>query len=271
MKTFSQRKTRLITFLTTLLLGGAVDGLYAQFTYDIVQDKPNNGQLKRMVFIKWDDWEPSTKTILGIPLNAKGFAFWRVLNNKYYTGEDRRPYRLDGGPFIKNYADLNIQERSDKKITDTTEKIRNTHAATFMNMSGGTADIAYSLYFKKKFESVFDAFDNWASGMRLEYPTAYDACMKSAYFKKFHEYLDITKDRVKANHEAFVDKGVRIEAYINIYKELDEKYKVISKYMAGQVQLSKLPTQKQLKQSRDIPVFNKDKEIVKHLLGTYKF
>ncbi len=124
---------------------------------------------------------------------------------------------------------------------------------------------------KKKFENIYNAFDEFLSGMQRECPAAYDACMKSAYFKKFQEYLDITKDRVKANHEAFVDKGVRLEAYIKIYKELDEKYKVISKYMAGQVQLSKLPTQKQLRQAAEIPVFNKDKEIVKHLLSTYKF
>jgi hypothetical protein len=270
-KTFYRfkRKLFLIGLPIVLLLGGV--RVSAQFTYDIVQDKPNNGQLKRMVFIKWDDWEPSTKTILGIPLNAKGFAFWKVLNNKYYTGEDRRPYRLDGGPFIKNYADLNVQERSDKKITDTTEKIRNTHAATYLNMSGGTADAAYNIYFKKKFGDIYSAFDEFLSGMQREYPIAYDACMKSAYFKTFQEYLDITKDRVKANHEAFVDKGVRLEAYINIYKELDEKYKVISRYMAGQVQLSRLPTQKQIKQSGEVPVFNKDKEIVKHILGSYKF
>lgn len=267
---FKYKKISFVASLLVPLLLGGISGS-AQFTYDIVQDKPNNGQLKRMVFIKWDDWEPSTKTILGIPLNAKGFAFWRVLNNKYYTGEDRRPYRLNGGPFIKNYADLNIQELSDNKITDTTEKIRNTHAVTYLNMSGGTADAAYSLYFKKKFEHIYTAFNEFLSGIQREYPTAYDACMKSAYFKKFLEYLDIAKDRVKANHEAFVDKGVRLEAYIKIYKELDEKYKVISKYMAGQVQLSKFPTHKQLKQTGEIPVFNKDKEIVKHILGTYKF
>lgn len=244
---------------------------HAQFSFDVVQDKPNNGQLKRMVFSKWDDWNPTTKTILGIPLNAKGFLFWRVLNNKYYKGEDRRPYRLDGGPFIKNYGDLNIQERSDQKITDTTEKIKNTHAATYLSMSGGAADAAYNLYFKKKFESIYNAFNEFISGMQREYPTAYEACMRSVWFKNFQEYLEVTKDRVKAIHEEFVDKGVRLESYLKIYKELDEKYKVASKYMAGQVQLSKLPSPKQLEQAGEIPVFNKDKEIVKHILGTYRF
>ncbi len=244
---------------------------WAQFSYDIVQDKPNNGQLKRMVFIDWDDWEPSTKTILGIPLNAKGFLFWRILNKKYYEGEDRRPYRLNGGPFIKNYADLYLQETSDKKITDTTEKIRNTHAATYLNMSGGQADVAYSLFFKKKFNDIYKAVDEWLTGMQSESSKAFEACSNSPNFQRFMEYLEITKDRVEAIHDSFVDKGVRLEAYITIYKELSDKYNVMSHYMAAQVQLAKLPSQKELNAVGEVPVFNKDKHIVTHILTKYKF
>jgi len=254
----------LISYCLTLVAS------HAQFTYAVVQDKPVNGQLKRMVYIDWDDWQPTTKTFLGIPRNAKGFAFWRVLNNKYYTGQDSRPYRADG-PFIKNHADLTLQERSDMKITDSTEKIRDTHAATYLNMSGGQADAAYNLFFKKKFDDIFNSFNEWETGMRSEYPKAYEASTQSSYFTKFKEYLEITKDRIQANHEAFVDKGVRLEAYINLYKELLEKYQVVSKYLAGQVLLSKLPTQKELRETKSLPVFNKDKEIVKHILGNYKF
>jgi len=264
-----KRVIKLIALISPLLLGGV--GLRAQFTYSICQDKPNNGQLKRMVFIKWDDWEPSTKTILGIPLNAKGYLFWKVLNKKYYEGEDRRPYRLAGGPFIKNYADLAIQEKSDIKIKDSTEKIRDTHLATYLNMSGGTADVAYNLFFKKKFEDIYHAFDEWTKGMQKESPKAYEACLNSPNFQKFIEYLDITKDRVNAVHESFVDKGVRLEAYINIYKELGDKYNVISHYMAGQVQLAKMPSQKELRAVSAPPTLNRDKDIVTHILSTFKF
>jgi hypothetical protein len=261
-------KTLLFSILTMLL---SPCSIFAQFTYDIVQDQPNNGQLKRMVFIKWNDWKPDPGTILGIPKNAQGYLFWRVLNRSYYKGEDRRPYRLPDGPFIKNYADLNIQERSDQKITDTTEKIRNTHAATYLNMSGGTADLPYNLFFKKKFEEIYAAVDEWLQGMRTESPKAYDAATKSPYFQKFLEYLEVTKDRVNAIHESFVDKGVRLEAYSKIYKELGDKYNVISHYLAGQVLLSKFPTPTELKKISTVPVFNRDKEVVRHILTNFKF
>ncbi|MBO9572380.1 MAG: hypothetical protein J7497_09260 [Chitinophagaceae bacterium] len=259
-----------LLFGILLMLTSSV-ATFAQFTYDIVQDQPNNGQLKRMVFIKWDDWKPDPGTILGIPKNAQGYLFWRVLNRSYYKGEDRRPYRLPDGPFIKNYADLNLQETTDSKITDTTEKIRNTHSATYLNMSGGTADLPYTLFYKRKFEDIYGSVDEWLRGMQSESPKAYDAAMKSAYFQKFMEYLDVTKDRVKGVHESFVDKGVRLEAYTKIYKELQEKYNVISHYLAGQVMLSKFPTPTDLKKNTTIPVFNKDKEIVRHILTNFKF
>lgn len=264
-----KKKLIVMTFLIPLLSGSSTG--WAQFTYSICQDKPNNGQLKRMVFIKWDDWKPTTNTFLGIPLNARGFVFWKILNKKYYEGDDLRPYRLDGGPFIKNYADLSLQQTSDKKIMDSTEVIRNTSMATYLNMSGGSADMPYNLYFKRKFEDIYKAFDEWVYGMKSESSKAYEACIKSNHFKTFLEYLDITKDRVQAIHESFVDKGVRIEAYMNIYKELSKKYDVISQYMAGQVRLSKMPTPARLKEIKDIPVHANDKAIVNHILSTFKF
>lgn len=264
-----KKHVAILIILIPLLFGG-VRGR-CQFSYDVVQDKPNNGQLKRMVFLDWDDWEPSTKTILGIPLNAKGFLFWRVLNKRYFQGEDRRPYRLNGGPFIKNYADLLLQETSDNKITDTTEKIRNTQAATYLSMSGGEADVAYSLFFKKKFNDIYREVDEWLTGIQSESPKAFEACTNSPNFQKFMEYLEITKDRVQAIHESFVDKGIRLEAYITIYKELNDKYNVMSHYMAAQVQLAKLPSQKELNSVGEVPVFSKDKQIVTHILSTYKF
>lgn len=243
----------------------------AQFTYDIVQDKPANGQLKRMVFIKWNDWKPNPGTFLGIPLNPRGYAFWQIVNREYYKGEDRRPYRVADGPFLKNYADLALQEMSDKRIRDTTEKIMKTNLATYLSMTGGTGDVAYNLFFKRKFNEIFDAFDEWLNGMQSESPKALEACLNSEYFKNFMEYLSITKDRVNAIHESFVDKGVRMEGYLEIYKELSKKYNVLSHYLAGQVRLSKLPSQSRLNEIKEIPVTANDKEIVKIILSNFKF
>lgn len=243
----------------------------AQFTYDIVQDRPANGQLKRMVYIKWNDWQPNPGTFLGIPRNPAGFAFWQIANRKYYKGEDQRPYRLSDGPFIKNYSDLTLQEMDDKQIMDTTEKIRNTNLATYMAMTGGNRDVAYNLFFKSKFNDIFDAVDEWLRGMQTESPKALEACMNSEYFKNFMEYLEITKDRINAIHESFVDKGVRMEGYLEIYKELSQKYNVLSHYLAGQVRLSRFPTQTRLGEIKELPITTDDKEIVNKILSNFKF
>jgi len=270
MKRILLRKEKVAMLFLIFLLSGWVKG-WAQFTYDIVQDKPANGQLKRMVFIKWNDWKPNPGTFLGIPLNPRGYAFWQIVNKAYYKGEDRRPYRLPDGPFIKNYGDLTLQQMADKKIMDTTEKIRNTNLATYLSMTGGNGDIAYNLFFKRKFNEIFDEVNEWLKGMQAESPKALEACMNSEYFKNFVEYVEITKDRIKAIHESFVDKGVRMEGYLEIYQELSQKYNVLSHYLAGQVRLSKFPTQARLKEIKEIPVTTSDKEIVNKILSNFKF
>jgi len=238
---------------------------YSQFTFEVVRDKMVNGQLKRMVFQKWNDWQPSPKG------NIMGMLFWQIGNRRYYRGEDQRPFRLPTGPFILNYADLTLQERTDNKIMDTTEKISKTHLATHLNMSGEEADIAYTLFFNKKFRQIYEQVDEFINGMRQEAPRALEACLNSSYFNDFMEYLEVTKDRVKATHEAFVDKGVRLEAYLTIYKELSEKYKVFSHYLSAQVLLSRIPTPKDLELKGEVPVLNNDREIVRYILSNYKF
>lgn len=264
-----ETKIKVAVLLFSFLFTGSAG--WAQFTYSICQDKPNNGQLKRMVYIKWDDWKPNPRTILGIPLDARGYLFWQVVNRNYYLGEDQRPYRVNGGPFIKNYADLTLQEQSDKKIMDTTEKIRNTNLATYVSMLGGNGDMPYNLFFKRKFSEIFDAMDELVNNMKIEAPTAFEACINSEYFRNFLEYLEITKDRIEGVHESFVDRGVRLEAYLEIYKELSEKYNVASQYMAGQVRLSKIPSPARLKEIKAVPIIANDKKIVTHILSTFKF
>ena len=138
-------------------------------------------------------------------------------------------------------------------------------------MTGGNGDIAYNLFFKRKFNEIFDEVNEWLKGMQAESPKALEACMNSEYFKNFVEYVEITKDRIKAIHESFVDKGVRMEGYLEIYQELSQKYNVLSHYLAGQVRLSKFPTQARLKEIKEIPVTTSDKEIVNEILSNFKF
>ena len=63
--------------ITLMLLLPAT--LFAQAT--VVEDRANVGQLKRMVYEQWDDWQPSPETNwLGFPVNLAGFIYWRILH-----------------------------------------------------------------------------------------------------------------------------------------------------------------------------------------------
>src|SRR5450432_2446551 len=92
-----------------------------------VQDKANNGQLKRMVFSQWDDWQPTPGTDwLGFPKDPVGWTYWRVLHHTYWKGEDQRPFTT-GGQFQQNYLSLLAQKDLDSKMVDTTNAMMKTN------------------------------------------------------------------------------------------------------------------------------------------------
>jgi hypothetical protein len=255
--------TLTLSFISALLFAQAVT---------TVQDKANNGQLKRMVNIQWDDWQPTPDVNwLGIPKNFAGYVYWRILHRSYWKGEDQRPIRSDG-PYIENYAALLAQENRDKKISDTTEAIMKTHAVTYLNMSGGSLDIAYNLFFKEKFNTIFNSIAEQLNIVELKYPASFNEMVVTENFKGFLEYLDITQNRIENINNAFLDKGKRITTYLEILRELEYKKNVITKYVSQYTLIGSLPKQSEINAIGNHAIApNNDAEIVKKILQTYKF
>lgn len=237
-----------------------------------VRDDANNSQLQKMVYEEWNNWQPTPKTNwLGLPKNALGWFYWRVLHAGYYKGEDQRPYRL-GGPFMQNYAALSLQKGDDDSITAMTKSMMDTHTSTFLNMSGGSADMAYNLFFKHQYEKIYDSVASALNILKKDFPKAYAQVQNSPKFKDFMEYLEITRDRITTIHSSFVDKGKRMEAYLSILKELEFKAEVINAYFRQHAMLSTLPEQKEIEAAtKSTPVYNSDKEIVKDILKKFRF
>lgn len=237
-----------------------------------VQDKANNGQLKRMVYIQWDDWQPTPAVNwLGIPKNFAGYVYWRILHRSYWKGEDSRPIRADG-PYVENYASLFAQEMQDKKISDATQAIMKTNTATYLNMSGGSLDIPYKLFFKDKFSSIFNDISEQLSIIQQHYPSVFNDMVVTENFQGFLEYLDITQDRIENIHQSFLDKGKRITTYLEILRELEYKKNTITKYISQYTFIATLPKQSEINTLGNgaIPP-NNDAEIVKKILQTHKF
>jgi hypothetical protein len=207
----------------------------------IAKDDTNNGQMKRMVFQKWDDWSGYNKLV--------ALIYWNIIHKKYKNGDDLRPYKL-GGQFEQNYASLTLQEEDDHKIMDTANKTMETHVATYVSMAGGTLDIPYAIYFQNKFNKITTIVTSIVEQqIKSNDPVAYSLIQSSTDYENYLEFLVVQKDRIQNIHNAYLDKGERIGSYIDIQTAIEAANKVIEKKITAIYALSKIPTIEQVQNS----------------------
>ena len=256
-------------YLVIIFLLSSWKIVFAQIT--IVQDKANNGQLKRMVFNQWDDWQPDPSTNwLGIPKNPIGWAYWRVLHHDYWNGEDKRPWKT-GGQFQQNYLSLLAQKNLDQKMVDTTNAMMETNLATALSMNGGVADIPYQLYFKSKFDDLYQDVMTYFQALQTKYPASFNQMMNSQNGKKYIEFLDVEKDRIETIHELFVDRGSRMVSYFKILSKLQPACEEIKNYVHSYMLLAALPPPEKIQQPKRSTITDStDAKIVRELLNNWK-
>lgn len=255
-----------INFLTFfLLITVTING------QQVVTDHANEGQLKTMVYEQWDDWQPNPNTNwLGIPKNFEGYIWWNWIYPSYYHGEDQRPFRLNG-PFVANTASLTIQTGIDADIQDTTNAINNTNLATFINMSGGTFDVPYEMYFKKEFFKLTTVGVDYILKLSTSNKLAYTRLVASKVYADYMEELDIQTSRIATIHNSFVEKGARIIAYLDVKKRLGFSNEVLQNYIANYLPAMSLPDTKAILNSPQKPKPTDDALIIKNIMSTYKF
>jgi len=181
-----------------------------------IRDNPNYGQLERMSATKWDNWKPDPTTDwLGIPNNFEGWFYWRVLHHGYYAGTDLRPLKSDG-PYTHNIASITLQQPQDKAHTADMDTINNIQLAEFTNMSGGDLDALYSVYYS----DVFSGLDKQHTLLLATLPAATIKFLATNNIET--QYLAkaaVIKERVSAVHNAYMQRGSRMLAYIRLEKE----------------------------------------------------
>jgi hypothetical protein len=253
------------TVLTIALLLTQFAFLSAQ---TIAKDDTNNGQMKRMVFEKWDDWSGYNKLV--------ALIYWNIIHKKYKNGSDLRPYKL-GGQFEENYAALTLQEINDRKIRDTAEQTMKTHVATYTSMAGGALDLPYALYFKNKFDALtIEVTQVIEQQVKIHDPAAYQLIQTSTDYENYLELLVVEKDRIEQIHQALLDKGERIHAYIDIQTLLAATNKNIENKLMAIAALAKIPTVQQLESSPSpkiiaARVHYSDATAINQMLKTWNF
>jgi hypothetical protein len=207
----------------------------------IAKDDTNNGQMKRMVFQKWDDWSGYNSLV--------ALIYWNFIHKKYKNGGDLRPYKL-GGQFEQNYASLTLQEENDHKIMDTANKTMETHIATYVSMAGGSLDVPYAIYFKHKFNKITTEVTSVVEQqVKSNDAVAYSLIQSSTDYENYLEFLVVENDRIQNIHYAYLDKGERIQSYIELQTAIEAANKVIEKKITAIFALSKIPTIQQVQSS----------------------
>jgi hypothetical protein len=236
-----------------------------------VQDKANNGQLKRMVYSQWNDWQPTPNTNwLGLPKDPIGWAYWRVLHHAYWNSEDQRPWKT-GGQFQQNYLSLLVQKDLDGKIVDTTKAMMETNVATALSMTGGVADIPYQLYFENKFADLYQDVTAYYQALQTKYPASFNEMINSTNGKKYTEFLDVEKNRIETIHGLFVDRGSRMVSYFKILNELQPACEEIKNYVRSYMLLAQLPPPQKIQQLKRPGINDStDGQIVRELLNNWK-
>ena len=235
-----------------------------------VQDKANNGQLKRMVYSQWNDWQPTPNTNwLGLPKDPIGWAYWRVFHHAYWNGEDQRPWKT-GGQFQQNYLALLAQKDLDGKIVDTTKAMMESNVATALSMTGGVADIPYFLYFENKFVDLYQGVTAYYQALQTKYPASFNEMINSANGKQYTEFLDVEKNRIETIHGLFVDRGSRMVSYFKILNELQPACEDIKNYLRSYMLLAQLPPPQKIQQLKRPDINDStDAQIVRELLNNW--
>src|SRR5699024_10813943 len=97
--------------------------------------------------------------------------------------------------------------------------------ATDLSMEGGLADVSWNLYFKDKFDQLFDKAEVTLQNIKQKYPEQWNKMINEPQetTKQLLEYFRITKDRINTLHTSYMDRGERMIAYFKILTALEKK------------------------------------------------
>ena len=140
-------------------------------------------------------------------------------------------------------------------------------------MSGGAFDVPYDLYFKDKFQKLTTVELENIAVLSVKNPVAYQRLIYSKVYKDYMEQLDVLSSRIEVNHDAFVEKGERILAYLEIKKQLEFQNKVMEHYMVTYLKSTTAPDISDLKSNTATAgrYQSNDAQIVNNILKNFKY
>jgi hypothetical protein len=197
--------------------------LKAQTTYVNARDEGNERQLERMVFVRWDEWEPWS-------------LYWSLLHDDY-KDEDKR-ILTPSGPYVAHQAFLLAQEQEDEKYKMYTDTIAQKHKAIDSSWGSGIPDLPWWLHFKKAFEDLEDEYSDIVNSQSADVQNFLQTHKMLVWYEN---ESGILVDRLSTLKNAYMDRGSRVMAYQRIYDQYENLNERFKKIVVVAKQHSKFP------------------------------
>lgn len=202
-----------------------------------VSDGALHAQQRRMVYLKWGDWQPKAKYFLGVQTNPRHEMVWgwtapmyggNTSKNKKYKKTDIRPLSPQGKQTLR-YASLYQQQQLISSMKKESDKIGDLAMQEIAYNSAvlSKTDPLYLLYFKKTLKPIYNFSD--ADIMKeVKNVEVYKFLNETGLIEEHRKEMLTLKDRYNIAVNSDMERGQRIIFYHKILEDYrSEQYKFL--------------------------------------------
>lgn len=209
----------------------------SSFSQKAINDKTLNAQERRQVFIRWGDWQPPAKYILGAQVNVAHSRVWGWLgpsaNQEYKKGRDIRPLSPTGTQTLRQIALLQQEEISNKMLEETNE-LADLARKEIIYHEGALSklDPLYYLYFKKTLKPIMDysQYDILDQCRTME---VFQYLSDIGLVNQYATNMNILQERLFGLFSSDIERGQRIIAYHTILEDYRSERKTFDRHVSS--------------------------------------
>lgn len=217
-----------------------------------VNDEALQAHNRRMVYMKWGDFKPDPKYVLGVQVSLDYAEAWGWLapkrNKEYREGADLRPLSLTGEQTMR-YA-LALQDLKNAEMIEEKSKILGDEALqeiAYFDKTVARADPIYKLYFKEVFKPLLNFNKINPFYPLIIQPSVMKILITTGIRDKYIEEMDILKDRLNIANESDMERGQRLI----LYHQILDDFRSVERRLNNQIRTTSI-YDKHLRDKTDI-------------------
>lgn len=229
---------------------------FTSFSQKKINDKTLNAQERRQVFIRWGDWQPPAKWVLGMQINQAHSRVWGwsgpSANRRYKNGSDIRPLAPLGTQTLRGLA-LIEQERISTLMVEETNELARLAEREILYHSSVTAkvDPLYLLYFSKTLKPIID-YNLMYFNEHIKNPEVFNYLDEIGVFDAHDRRMRILVDRLNGLFKSDMERGQRIIGYHNILEAFRKDHDLLMRHVNSAESFLKMKNKKAFKKRDEL-------------------